>query len=133
MQQKGTRLGSAMTLPSYLPFILLLAAVLGLWIHRTVWVSALVAAILAGRSRSGTCSIHRRRPRTGSIMDWTASRSGFGTNRSVPLPGDRKDISPLSDYVVRAVHQEALPLGARTLQKPLLRVDAEDGSVRILL
>ncbi|MES1158989.1 MAG: CPBP family intramembrane glutamic endopeptidase [Terricaulis silvestris] len=37
-----------MTLPSYLPFILLLAAVLGLWIHRTVWVSALVAAILAG-------------------------------------------------------------------------------------
>ena len=37
-----------MTLPSYLPFILLLAAVLGLWIHRTVWVSALVAAILLG-------------------------------------------------------------------------------------
>src|SRR4030095_96692 len=91
-----------------------------------------VAAILAGRSRSGTCSIHRSRPRTGSITDCNADRSGFGTNRSVPLPGDRKDISPLSDYVVRAVHQEALPIGARTVQKPLLRVDAGDGSVRIL-
>src|ERR1044072_368613 len=29
------------------PFILLLAAVLGLWMHRAVWVGALVAAIIA--------------------------------------------------------------------------------------
>jgi uncharacterized protein len=30
-----------------LPFVLLLAAVLGLWIHRAVWIGALVAAIIA--------------------------------------------------------------------------------------
>jgi membrane protease YdiL (CAAX protease family) len=33
---------------TYLPFILLLTAVLGLWIHRTVWIAALIAAIVAG-------------------------------------------------------------------------------------
>src|SRR5690242_5645762 len=33
-----------------LPFALLLAAVLGLWIHRLVWMSALVLAIAAGYS-----------------------------------------------------------------------------------
>jgi membrane protease YdiL (CAAX protease family) len=31
-----------------LPFLLLLAAVLGLWIHRVAWMSALAAAVLAG-------------------------------------------------------------------------------------
>jgi membrane protease YdiL (CAAX protease family) len=31
-----------------LPFVLLLAAVLGLWIHRFVWMSALIAAVAAG-------------------------------------------------------------------------------------
>src|SRR5689334_14077707 len=48
LQQKGTRLDPAMTLPSYLPFLLLLAAVLGLWIHHTACVSGLAAALLAG-------------------------------------------------------------------------------------
>jgi membrane protease YdiL (CAAX protease family) len=33
---------------AYLPFLLLLAAVLGLWIHRFVWMGALLAAIVAG-------------------------------------------------------------------------------------
>ncbi len=33
---------------SYLPFILLLTAVIGLWVHRTVWIAALIAAIVAG-------------------------------------------------------------------------------------
>ncbi|HEY6126378.1 MAG TPA: CPBP family intramembrane glutamic endopeptidase [Steroidobacteraceae bacterium] len=33
---------------TYLPFLLLLTAVLGLWIHRTVWIAALAAAVLAG-------------------------------------------------------------------------------------
>lgn len=33
---------------THLPFILLLTAVLGLWIHRTVWIAALAAAVLAG-------------------------------------------------------------------------------------
>jgi membrane protease YdiL (CAAX protease family) len=37
-----------MTFPTYLPFLLLLAAVLGLWLHRAVWISALAAAVLAG-------------------------------------------------------------------------------------
>jgi membrane protease YdiL (CAAX protease family) len=37
-----------MTLPTYLPFLLLLAAVLGLWLHRAVWITALTAAVLAG-------------------------------------------------------------------------------------
>ena len=37
-----------MPISPYVPFILLLAAVLGLWIHRTVWVGALLAAIIAG-------------------------------------------------------------------------------------
>jgi membrane protease YdiL (CAAX protease family) len=37
-----------MPVSAYLPFILLLAAVLGLWIHRSVWVGALIAAIVAG-------------------------------------------------------------------------------------
>ena len=31
-----------------LPFVLLLAAVLGLWMHRSVWITALAAAIVAG-------------------------------------------------------------------------------------
>ncbi|HEU5137278.1 MAG TPA: type II CAAX endopeptidase family protein [Steroidobacteraceae bacterium] len=46
MQQKGTRLNFSAT--TYLPFLLLLTAVIGLWIHRTVWIAALVAAVLAG-------------------------------------------------------------------------------------
>jgi uncharacterized protein len=33
---------------TYLPFILLLAAVLGLWVHRTLWIAALIAAVIAG-------------------------------------------------------------------------------------
>ena len=33
---------------TYLPFILLLTAVLGLWVHRTVWITALAAAVIAG-------------------------------------------------------------------------------------
>jgi membrane protease YdiL (CAAX protease family) len=37
-----------MPISTYLPFLLLLAAVLGLWIHRVVWIGALVAAIAAG-------------------------------------------------------------------------------------
>jgi uncharacterized protein len=37
-----------MPISTYVPFVLLLAAVLGLWIHRTVWVGALIAAIVAG-------------------------------------------------------------------------------------
>jgi membrane protease YdiL (CAAX protease family) len=37
-----------MSVSDYVPFILLLAAVLGLWIHRIVWVGALIAAIAAG-------------------------------------------------------------------------------------
>ncbi|HEU4780983.1 MAG TPA: type II CAAX endopeptidase family protein [Steroidobacteraceae bacterium] len=32
----------------YLPFLLLLTAVLGLWVHRAVWITALIAAVLAG-------------------------------------------------------------------------------------
>ena len=32
----------------YLPFLLLLAAVFGLWIHRAIWIGALLAAIIAG-------------------------------------------------------------------------------------
>lgn len=34
--------------PTYLTFGLLLAAVLGLWVNRTVWVAALAAAVLSG-------------------------------------------------------------------------------------
>lgn len=34
--------------PTYLTFGLLLAAVLGLWIHRTFWVAALAAAVVSG-------------------------------------------------------------------------------------
>lgn len=34
--------------PALLPFLLLLAAVLGLWVHRVVWTSALAAAVVAG-------------------------------------------------------------------------------------
>lgn len=37
-----------MNLQTYLPFLLLLAAVLGLWLHRAVWMSALTAAVVAG-------------------------------------------------------------------------------------
>jgi len=37
-----------MSLSAYVPFILLLAAVLGLWIHRAVWVTALLGSIVAG-------------------------------------------------------------------------------------
>lgn len=37
-----------MPVSAYVPFILLLAAVLGLWIHRTVWAGALIVAIIAG-------------------------------------------------------------------------------------
>jgi uncharacterized protein len=37
-----------MPISAYVPFILLLAAVLGLWIHRSAWIGALVAAIVAG-------------------------------------------------------------------------------------
>jgi membrane protease YdiL (CAAX protease family) len=33
---------------TYLPFILLLTAVIGLWVHRTLWIAALAAAVLAG-------------------------------------------------------------------------------------
>jgi uncharacterized protein len=44
--QTGTRLDSAMT--TFLPFILLLTAVIGLWVHRTVWIAALTAAVIAG-------------------------------------------------------------------------------------
>ena len=37
-----------MSLPVYLPFLLLLAAVFGLWMHRAIWIGALLAAIIAG-------------------------------------------------------------------------------------
>lgn len=37
-----------MTFPGVLPFLLLLAAVLGLWIHRMVWITALAAAVASG-------------------------------------------------------------------------------------
>jgi uncharacterized protein len=37
-----------MPISTYVPFVLLLVAVLGLWIHRTVWIGALIAAIVAG-------------------------------------------------------------------------------------
>jgi membrane protease YdiL (CAAX protease family) len=33
---------------AYLPFILLLTAVLGLWVNRAVWITALIAAVAAG-------------------------------------------------------------------------------------
>jgi membrane protease YdiL (CAAX protease family) len=36
-----------MALPTVAPFILLLTAVLGLWVHRAVWIAALVAAVAA--------------------------------------------------------------------------------------
>jgi len=35
---------------TYLPFLLLLAAVAGLWMHRAIWIGALIAAIIAGYS-----------------------------------------------------------------------------------
>ena len=35
-------------IPALAPFILLLAAVLGLWAHRALWVGALVAAVVSG-------------------------------------------------------------------------------------
>lgn len=37
-----------MTVSTYLPFLLLLTAVLGLWLHRVIWIGALLAAIVAG-------------------------------------------------------------------------------------
>ena len=37
-----------MSFSAWLPFLLLLTAVLGLWLHRAVWVTALAAAVLAG-------------------------------------------------------------------------------------
>jgi len=37
-----------MTVTTYLPFLLLLTAVLGLWMHRAIWMTALAAAIVAG-------------------------------------------------------------------------------------
>jgi hypothetical protein len=37
-----------MSIPDYVPFVLLLAAVIGLWINRTTWVAALTAAVVAG-------------------------------------------------------------------------------------
>ena len=33
---------------NHLPFLLLLTAVIGLWVHRAVWITALVAAVIAG-------------------------------------------------------------------------------------
>ena len=41
-------LAQGVTFITLLPFILLLVAVLGLWIHRTVWIAALAAALTAG-------------------------------------------------------------------------------------
>src|SRR5688500_18957036 len=38
----------AKTVLTTLPFVLLLVAVLGLWIHRFVWIGALIAAVAAG-------------------------------------------------------------------------------------
>jgi membrane protease YdiL (CAAX protease family) len=32
----------------YLPFLLLLTAVFGLWMHRVIWIGALIAAVIAG-------------------------------------------------------------------------------------
>ncbi|HEV7608949.1 MAG TPA: type II CAAX endopeptidase family protein [Steroidobacteraceae bacterium] len=37
-----------MTISTYLPFLLLLTAVLGLWMHRSIWIAALAAAIVTG-------------------------------------------------------------------------------------
>jgi membrane protease YdiL (CAAX protease family) len=36
------------TISTYLPFLLLLTAVLGLWMHRSIWIAALAAAIVTG-------------------------------------------------------------------------------------
>jgi hypothetical protein len=36
------------TLHAYLPFLLLLIAVIGLWVHRAVWIAALAVAVIAG-------------------------------------------------------------------------------------
>jgi len=41
-------LAPGVTLLTLLPFILLLIAVLGLWVHRVVWMGALTAAVMAG-------------------------------------------------------------------------------------
>ena len=37
-----------MPVSAYLPFLLLLTAVFGLWMHRAIWIGALLAAIVAG-------------------------------------------------------------------------------------
>jgi membrane protease YdiL (CAAX protease family) len=37
-----------MSISVYLPFLLLVTAVIGLWMHRAIWIGALVAAIVAG-------------------------------------------------------------------------------------
>jgi membrane protease YdiL (CAAX protease family) len=37
-----------MDVSAYLPFLLLLTAVIGLWMHRAIWIGALLAAIVAG-------------------------------------------------------------------------------------
>ena len=37
-----------MDVSAYLPFLLLLTAVLGLWMHRAIWIGALLAAIVSG-------------------------------------------------------------------------------------
>jgi membrane protease YdiL (CAAX protease family) len=37
-----------MDVSAYLPFLLLLTAVIGLWMHRVIWIGALLAAIVAG-------------------------------------------------------------------------------------
>jgi membrane protease YdiL (CAAX protease family) len=37
-----------MNISVYLPFLLLVTAVIGLWMHRAIWIGALVAAIVAG-------------------------------------------------------------------------------------
>jgi uncharacterized protein len=65
-----------------LPFLLLLAAVLGLWLHRAVWITALVLAVAAGYYSGALVGLAALWIAIAALLAWSYARTRERTNNS---------------------------------------------------
>jgi membrane protease YdiL (CAAX protease family) len=72
-----------------LPFALLLAAVLGLWLHRVVWLGALVAAVAAGYWTGALQGLAALWMSIAAALAWLYAWARHRANSRVKSPGDR--------------------------------------------
>lgn len=89
-----------------LPFVLLLAAVLGLWLHRLVWMTALVAAVIAGYQCGALRDLAAAWIAIAALLCWVYARS-----RSRALKGQGRAVQWVAGVVLAAYGLAmALPL-----------------------